>query len=86
MGSNPIIGTIEDAILRWKFVRIRDLVGCERSRKKTHEKTVYLSTIRQVICNSAFFLRSVFSGNRCIYDLAFSALLDAGHGGIERGG
>jgi len=22
-----------------------------------------LSTIRQVICNSAFFLRSVFSGN-----------------------
>jgi hypothetical protein len=29
MASNPIIGTIENAILRRKFVRIRDSVDCE---------------------------------------------------------
>jgi hypothetical protein len=29
MASNPIIGTIENAILRRKFVRIRDSADCE---------------------------------------------------------
>jgi hypothetical protein len=29
MASNPIIGTIENAILQRKFVRIRDSVDCE---------------------------------------------------------
>jgi hypothetical protein len=29
MASNPIIATIENAILRRKFVRIRDSVDCE---------------------------------------------------------
>jgi hypothetical protein len=48
MGSNPIIGTLEKAILRGKCVNIDDLVGCERSRTETHEKTVYSSTIRQL--------------------------------------
>ena len=37
MGSNPIIGTSENAILLGKFVRIRDLVDCEQSRTETHK-------------------------------------------------
>jgi hypothetical protein len=49
MGSNPIIGTLEDALLPGKIAQIRDLIGCERSRTKTHAITVYLPTIRQVI-------------------------------------
>jgi hypothetical protein len=48
MGSNPIIGTLENAILLGKIVRIGDLIGCERSRTKTHETTVYLASICQV--------------------------------------
>jgi hypothetical protein len=48
MGSNPIIGTLEIAILLGKLVRIRDFVDCERSRTKTHEMTVYEPSIRQV--------------------------------------
>ena len=34
MGSNPIIGTLGNAILRGKIVRIRGLSACERSRTK----------------------------------------------------
>jgi hypothetical protein len=37
MGSNPIIGSLENAISRWKIVRIRDFIGHARSRTKTHE-------------------------------------------------
>jgi hypothetical protein len=48
MGSNPIIGTLENAILREKIAQIRNLIGCEWSRIETHEITVYSSTIRQV--------------------------------------
>ena len=44
MGSNPIIGTLDNVILRGKFVRLGDLVDRERSRKKT-QKT---PPIRQV--------------------------------------
>ncbi len=55
MGSNPIIGTLKNAILRGGFVRIRSLVRRERSRTKTHEMTAYSSSIRQVgrACSSA---------------------------------
>jgi hypothetical protein len=35
-----------------KTDQIRDLVGCECSRIKTHETAVYLSTIRQLACGS----------------------------------
>ena len=49
MGSNPIIGTIENAILRGKTVRIGDFIGYERLRTKTHETTAYLPTIRQLL-------------------------------------
>jgi hypothetical protein len=48
VGSNPAIGTLENAILRGKCVRIGDLIGCERSRTKTHEMSVYVPNIRQV--------------------------------------
>jgi hypothetical protein len=48
MGSNPIIGTIENALSQWKLVRICDFGSRERSRTKTHEKTAYSSSIRQV--------------------------------------
>jgi hypothetical protein len=48
MGSNPIIGTSENAIFIGQFVR-RDGPGVhEWSRTETHEKAVYLSSIRQV--------------------------------------
>jgi hypothetical protein len=47
MGSNPIIGSLENAISRGKIVRIRDFIGHARSRTKTHEKPVYSSSIRQ---------------------------------------
>src|SRR5436305_1557682 len=36
------------SILLGKLVRGRDFVDYEQSRTKTHEKTVYLSSIRQV--------------------------------------
>lgn len=36
MGSNPIIGTFENAILLGKLVRICDFFDCEQSRRKTH--------------------------------------------------
>jgi hypothetical protein len=48
MGSNPIIGTSQNAVLLGKIVRMRDFFDCERSRTKTHEITVYLPSIRQV--------------------------------------
>ncbi len=38
MGSNPIIGTLENAISRVKIVRIHDFFGHAPSRTKTHEK------------------------------------------------
>jgi hypothetical protein len=41
MGSNPIIGTLGNALLRGKIAQICDLIVCERSRMKTHEITVY---------------------------------------------
>jgi hypothetical protein len=49
MGSNPIIGILANALLRGKIAQICDLIGCERSRTNTHEITIYLPTIRQVI-------------------------------------
>src|SRR5262249_36953213 len=48
MGSNPIIGTVENGTSRGKFVETHEFGLCERPRMKTHESTVYLSTIRQV--------------------------------------
>jgi hypothetical protein len=48
MGSNPIIGTIESAIFIGKIVNTHDLIDREWSRKKTHETTAYLPSIRQV--------------------------------------
>jgi hypothetical protein len=48
MGSNPIIGTLENAILRWEIGQIRDLARCEWLRAETHEFTVYLPSVRQV--------------------------------------
>jgi hypothetical protein len=39
MGSNPIIGTLGNALLRGKIAQICDLIVCERSRMKTHEIT-----------------------------------------------
>jgi hypothetical protein len=47
MGSNPIIGSLENAILRGKIAQIPNLAGCERSRIKTHKITIYLPSIRQ---------------------------------------
>ena len=52
MGSNPIIGSLENAVSRGKIVRIRDLIGYARSRTKTHEKPVYSSSISQVISHT----------------------------------
>ena len=49
MGSNPIIGTFENAILRGGIDLILQIVCCERSRTKTHRITVDLPSIRQVI-------------------------------------
>src|ERR1043166_6350629 len=60
MGSTPIIGTSKIAILLGKLRTIRDVVDCERSRTKTHENTVYLSSIRQVT-SLCFFLRAYYS-------------------------
>ena len=40
MGSTPIIGTSKDVVLLGKNVTIRDFVGCERSRTKTHKNTI----------------------------------------------
>jgi hypothetical protein len=37
MGSNPIIGTLENAILRGKFVGLNNFGDCERSRMETHK-------------------------------------------------
>ena len=48
MGSNPIIGTFENAGLLGRIARMRDLIGCERLRTKTHKMTVCLAGIRQV--------------------------------------
>src|SRR5437899_9795518 len=62
MGSNPIIGTFENVILRGGIDLILQIVCCERSRTKTHRITVYLPTIRQVISpgdgSGAFLLLS----------------------------
>ena len=51
MGSNPIIGTSKMPIFIGKIVGVCDFVGCERSRTKTHENTVYSASIRQLTCN-----------------------------------
>jgi hypothetical protein len=48
MGSNPIIGTLENAILLWEIIKICDFIGREMTRTKAHEKTAYSSSIRQV--------------------------------------
>ena len=48
MGSTPIIGTSKNVVSLGKNIRIRDFVDCEQSRTKTHENTVYSSSIRQV--------------------------------------
>ena len=40
MGSNPIIGTLANAISRGEIVRISDFIGREMTRTKAHEKTV----------------------------------------------
>ena len=48
MGSNPIIGTLKNATLLGRSVRIRVLICDERSRKKTHENTAYLPSNRQI--------------------------------------
>src|SRR5262249_37965686 len=46
-GSSPAIGTSQIPILLGKLDRNRDCAECARSRTKTHENTVYPSTIRQ---------------------------------------
>ena len=48
MGSNPIIGTLPNAVLRGTTVRQNDFGDCERSRTETHKDTIYLSSIRQL--------------------------------------
>jgi hypothetical protein len=48
MGSNPIIGTLENAILRGKIAQVPDSTCREWSRTQTHEITIYLPGIRQV--------------------------------------
>ena len=48
MGSNPIIGTSKKTIYLGKLVRGDQVVVREWSRTKTHEKTVYSSSNRQV--------------------------------------
>ena len=48
MGSNPIIGTSQNAIFIGNIVKVCDFVGRERSRTKTHENTIYSSSICQV--------------------------------------
>ena len=48
MGSTPIIGTSINVILRGKSSQIRICLYRESSRKKTHESTVCVSTIRQL--------------------------------------
>jgi hypothetical protein len=40
MGSNPIIGTLEDTILLGKSVTLNNFGDCERSRMETHKTTV----------------------------------------------
>jgi hypothetical protein len=60
MGSNPIIGSLENAILRGKIAQIPNLAGCERSRIKTQEFTIYLSSIRQAACGFVFSRASLW--------------------------
>ena len=48
MGSTPIIGTSKNVVLLGKNVRFEDFVDCEQSRTKTHENTVYSSSMCQV--------------------------------------
>jgi hypothetical protein len=48
MGSNPIIGTLESVILRWKIDSPHQICSCAGSRTKKHENAVYLPSIRQV--------------------------------------
>src|SRR5436190_24005467 len=48
MGSTPIIGTSINVILLGKSSQIRICLYRESSRKKTHESTVCVSTIRQL--------------------------------------
>jgi hypothetical protein len=67
MGSNPIIGTYQNAILLGKVVRICDFFDCEQSRTKTHEMTLYLPSICQVSdydCADSFNLRFYCQGRR----------------------
>ena len=48
MGSTPIIGTSVNVILLGKSSQFRIRLYSESSRKKTHENTVCVSTIRQL--------------------------------------
>jgi hypothetical protein len=66
MGSNPIIGSLDNAILLGELVRIQGFVHCEQSRTKTREDTVYPSSICQVqsIVGKSGWLRSFRSKKR----------------------
>jgi hypothetical protein len=52
MGSNPIIGTSEKRFYEGKAIKTVDSVDCAASRNKTHEMTLYLPSIRQVISSA----------------------------------
>jgi hypothetical protein len=52
MGSNPIIGTSVNVIFLGKSSQFRIRLYSESSRKKTHENTVCVSTIRQLTWQS----------------------------------
>jgi hypothetical protein len=52
MGSNPIIGTSEKRFYEGKAIKTVDSVDCAASRNKTHEMTLYLPSIRQVISST----------------------------------
>ena len=45
MGSNPIIGTSENAIFIGEITRSFDFLGRELSRTKTHENAIHSSSI-----------------------------------------
>jgi hypothetical protein len=49
MGSNPIIGTPENAIFQGRLVSLGGFNVCESSRTETNQNTVYLPRIRQVL-------------------------------------
>jgi hypothetical protein len=49
MGSNPIIGILENVILRGKIDQDRNKLNCAGSRTKKHENAIYLPSIRQLL-------------------------------------